>query len=161
MKTITFFLTFLAFTFFLIGAVLAVDSEIRAAEEINWQVISSGGDEASADNLFLNGTIGQTAVGHSSSETNNLYHGFWQHLCMPGEADGLSDINILDIVYIINYKYKEGPAPVPYELCSGDAFCEDCIVNILDVVYLINYKYKESLPPCTCDEWVASCGPLQ
>jgi hypothetical protein len=31
--------------------------------------------------------------------------------CEPGEADGVSPTNILDIVYLINYKYKSGPIP--------------------------------------------------
>ena len=48
-------------------------------------------------------------------------------------------INILDIVYLINYKYKEGPAPDPLE--SADVN-RDNELNILDIVYLINYLYK-------------------
>jgi len=63
-----------------------------------------------------------------------------------GDANGDDDINILDIVYIINHKYKEGPEPFPYE--AGNADCE-MPVNILDIVYLINYKYKSGPPPCS------------
>ncbi len=61
-----------------------------------------------------------------------------------GDVDGLEGINILDIVFLINYKYKNGPAPDP--LIAGDV---DGIspVNILDVVYLINYKYKDGPDP--------------
>ncbi len=76
--------------------------------------------------------------------------------CEPGEADGKPLINILDIVYLINYKYKGGAAPVPYALCSGDAN-GDCLVNILDVVYLINYKYKSGPAPITCGNFIANC----
>ena len=140
------------------------------AEEINWQVVSGGGTEGADTEYILNGTIGQTATGVSNHETEALHHGFWQYLpyfpnycdeCEPGEADGASPINILDIVYLINYKYKEGPAPTPYELCNGDAVC-DCVVNILDVVHLINYKYKDGPPPCSCEEWGIECGlPLR
>ncbi|MCP4706436.1 MAG: CRTAC1 family protein, partial [candidate division Zixibacteria bacterium] len=32
-----------------------------------------------------------------------------------GDVDGTPDINILDIVFLINYKYKSGPAPDPLE----------------------------------------------
>ncbi|MCP4703884.1 MAG: hypothetical protein GY865_04680 [candidate division Zixibacteria bacterium] len=81
--------------------------------------------------------------------------------CEPGEVNGVPDINILDIVYLINYKYKGGPAPGPYELCSGDPNC-DCNVDILDIVLLINYKYKNGPPPCSCEEWITACGgPLR
>ena len=81
--------------------------------------------------------------------------------CEPGEADGKPLVNILDIVYLINYKYKLGPNPLPYELCSGDTNC-DCLMNILDIVYLINYKYKDGPHPCTCGNFIANCGgPLR
>ena len=79
--------------------------------------------------------------------------------CQPGECDGLAAINILDIVYLINYKYKNGSAPVPYTLCSGDADC-DCKIDILDIVYLINYKYKNGPAPCDCTTWTGICGSL-
>lgn len=59
--------------------------------------------------------------------------------CEPGQAvgPGLPNIDILNVVYLINYRYKGGPTPKPYSICNGDANC-DCTVNILDVVYLIN-----------------------
>ncbi|GEM_PF-2915421 len=77
--------------------------------------------------------------------------------CVPGEADGNAGINVLDIVYLINFKFKGGPPPVPYQVCSGDANC-NCEMNLLDIVFLVNYKFKGGLPPCTCDDWVANCG---
>ncbi len=76
--------------------------------------------------------------------------------CVPGETDNLPPINILDIVRLINYKYKGGPAPIPYALCSGDATC-NCVVDILDIVFLINYKYKNGPEPCTCANFIANC----
>ena len=80
--------------------------------------------------------------------------------CIPGDADGDGTHLILDVTYLINYLYKNGPAPVPYALCSGDADC-DCNVLILDVTYLINYLYKNGPPPCDCETWRSLCGPLQ
>jgi len=78
--------------------------------------------------------------------------------CEPGNCNGDGTINILDVTYLINYLYKGGPAPIPYALCSGDPNC-DCIVNILDVTYLINFLYKGGPPPCSCQDWLAACGP--
>ncbi len=66
-----------------------------------------------------------------------------------GDADGVPPVNILDIVYVINYKYKSGPAPDPLE--SADVN-HDFLVNILDIVYLINYKYKNGPDP-ECVAW--------
>ena len=144
-----------------------VKSPSRSGEEINWQVISSGGNKGTSTNYIVNGTLSQTATDEGSSTNFIIHHGYWQEFaatgpcdCEPGETDGLLLINILDIVYLINYKYKEGPAPIPYALCSGDTN-RDCVINILDIVLLINFKYKEGPAPYTCEEWMSECGPLQ
>jgi hypothetical protein len=65
-----------------------------------------------------------------------------------GDINGDTDINILDIVYLINYKYKSGPEPDNMAMadCNG---CDGGI-NILDIVYLINYKYKSGPEPACC-----------
>ncbi len=62
----------------------------------------------------------------------------------PGDVDLNRTIDILDIVYLIDYKYKGGPAPERPELADPN---NDCVINILDVVYLINYKYKGGPEP--------------
>ena len=64
-----------------------------------------------------------------------------------GDVDGDELVNILDIVYLINYKYKDGPEPLclPVVICA-DVNSDD-LVNILDIVYLINYKYKDGPEP--------------
>ncbi len=81
--------------------------------------------------------------------------------CEPGNANGYPGIDILDIVHIINYKYKGGSAPTPYALCSGDSNC-DCKINILDVIYVINNKYKFGPEPCSCNDFLDHCGePLR
>ncbi len=61
-----------------------------------------------------------------------------------GDANRDEGINILDIVYIINYKYKGGPPPEPLESADVDGVVN---INILDVVYLINFKYKSGPEP--------------
>ncbi len=63
-----------------------------------------------------------------------------------GDANGDEGIYILDVVYIINYKYKDGPPPEPLESADVDGSSN---INILDVVYLINFKYKSGPEP-TC-----------
>jgi len=56
--------------------------------------------------------------------------------------DGLLDLG--DVLYLVNYLYKAGPAPEP--LPAGDANC-DGVVNLGDVIYLINYLFKGGSPP--------------
>ncbi|MFC1524889.1 hypothetical protein ACFL5I_00710 [Planctomycetota bacterium] len=62
---------------------------------------------------------------------------------LPGDVNADGAVNILDIVYIINLKYKGGPMPTGHH---GNVN-EDDSVNILDIVYLINYKYKGGPDP--------------
>jgi hypothetical protein len=135
-------------------------------EEINWQVISSGGDiEGTSPNFILSGTAGQTAVGGGNSTNYGLGHGFWQVSggpsecdCIPGDANGDGQVNVGDAVYLIAYVFKGGPPPTPYPICSGDANC-DCQCNVGDAVYIISYVFKSGPAPCDCLTWLSICGP--
>jgi hypothetical protein len=62
----------------------------------------------------------------------------------PGDVTGDGVINLGDMVYLITYVYKSGPAPNP--LLAGDATC-DGEVNLGDVVYLITYLYRGGPAP--------------
>lgn len=57
-----------------------------------------------------------------------------------GNIDGVAGINILDVVFLINYIYKAGLAPDKLILADADGVTP---INILDVVYLINFIYKD------------------
>ncbi|MCK4224297.1 MAG: M20/M25/M40 family metallo-hydrolase [candidate division Zixibacteria bacterium] len=61
-----------------------------------------------------------------------------------GDASGDGLIDLGDVVYLVNYLYKTGPAPEPLQ--AGDANC-DIVVDLGDVIYLINYLFKGGLPP--------------
>ncbi len=142
-------------------------ADSKSGEEINWQVISSGGTDGASTNFQLDGTVAQTAVGVGSSTNFGLNHGYWQDFdttssgpcdCEPGEVNADATINIFDITYIIGYLYLGGPAPVPYALCNGDPNC-DCTCNIFDITYLIGFLYLDGPPPCSCADWLTACGP--
>jgi predicted house-cleaning NTP pyrophosphatase (Maf/HAM1 superfamily) len=62
-----------------------------------------------------------------------------------GDANGDRMINIADVVYLINFLFIDGPAPVPIQ--AGDVNCNDYI-TAADVVYLINYLFIGGPPPC-------------
>jgi hypothetical protein len=64
--------------------------------------------------------------------------------CGDVNKDGV--INSADVVYLINYLFKDGPAPVPLE--AGDVNLDE-IINSADVVYLINYLFKGGPAPCS------------
>jgi len=62
-----------------------------------------------------------------------------------GDINGDDLINLLDITYLINFLYNDGPFPVP-TLEAGD-INGDGDVNILDITYLINYLYNDGPAP--------------
>ncbi|TFH65063.1 MAG: hypothetical protein E4G91_03815 [Candidatus Zixiibacteriota bacterium] len=66
-----------------------------------------------------------------------------------GDADGSSNVDISDAVYLIAYIFSGGTAPNPLGL--GDATCDN-IVDISDVVYLIAYIFSGGLAPCAACE---------
>ncbi len=61
-----------------------------------------------------------------------------------GDANGDGIIDLEDVLLLINYLYKGGPAPEP--LGAGDANC-DGTIDLADILYLINYLYKEGPAP--------------
>ncbi|UCB52877.1 MAG: hypothetical protein JSV10_01945 [Candidatus Zixiibacteriota bacterium] len=63
----------------------------------------------------------------------------------PGDANGDEIVNVGDVVYLVDYLYRDGPAPDP--LAAGDVDC-DGVLNVGDVVYLVNYLYKGGPAPC-------------
>ncbi|MCJ7457675.1 MAG: right-handed parallel beta-helix repeat-containing protein [candidate division Zixibacteria bacterium] len=91
----------------------------------------------------------------SSGDNNNCQ--FVYNWADDGEAEGCthscllcgdviqdSNINVTDVVYLVNYLFKGGPAPLcppsPYLDCA-DANGDET-VSVADVIYLINYLFK-------------------
>jgi len=64
---------------------------------------------------------------------------------LRGDTNKDGNISLSDIVYLINYLFKFGPAPDPIQ--SGNANC-DGKVSLSDIVYLINYLFKFGPAPC-------------
>jgi hypothetical protein len=125
-------------------------SSPQTGEQINWDVISSGGGPMTSTNFMLDGTIGQTVAGPSSSTNFVLNSGYWQNFgtgpsYVCGDADGDGQVIISDAVYLINYIFAGGPAPDP--LVSGDVDC-DGVPIISDAVYIVNYIFAGGPAPC-------------
>ncbi|HDL03873.1 MAG TPA: hypothetical protein ENH25_07055 [candidate division Zixibacteria bacterium] len=60
-----------------------------------------------------------------------------EYVC--GDADGSGSINILDVVFIINYLYKGGQQPADTIAADVDGSGS---INILDISGIINYLYR-------------------
>jgi len=126
----------------------------HAGELIKWQVIAGGGGKATSTSYIISATVGQTAVGLGTSTTYKVNQGYWQNFsttscCLKGgDANNDTKVNVGDAVYMINYVFKAGPAPVCKD--QGDAN-HDCKLNVGDAVYLINYVFKAGpTPQCGC-----------
>lgn len=62
-----------------------------------------------------------------------------------GDITGNGNVDIGDAVYLVNFIFKGGPAPDPFE--TADVNC-DGRVNIGDAVYYIHYIFRGGPPPC-------------
>jgi hypothetical protein len=85
-----------------VSLLLGESTAPAGGEEIDWQVISSGGTEGTSENFQMTGTAGQTAVGFADSTNFGVSQGYWfssvfapQFTC--GDADGSDIVNISDI----------------------------------------------------------------
>ena len=75
-----------------------------------------------------------------------------------GDCNCDSSVDVGDVVCLINYLYKSGPAPC---VCMEADVTGDGYIDIGDVVYLINYLYKNGPKPLigcasNCSKVVAS-----
>ncbi|MCK4224735.1 MAG: choice-of-anchor J domain-containing protein [candidate division Zixibacteria bacterium] len=91
------------------------------------------------DTIFLE-ALTVTAQDYCNADTLSFM--VRTYLCGDVNADAVIDIG--DVVYVVNYLYKNGPDPDPLE--AGDANC-DGIIDLGDVVYLINYLFKGGPEP--------------
>jgi hypothetical protein len=139
-------------------------AEPATGEQINWQVISSGGTEGASTNFMLKGTLGQTAVGFGSSASYGLSHGFWQefggggatccnHDGIRGDADGSGSINVGDPTFLTDYIFFGGDPPPCQDpdgtYPEGDADASGSI-NVGDPTYLTDYIFFGGPDPLPC-----------
>ncbi len=78
--------------------------------------------------------------------TTTREFGLWVEPVMNGDADCNKKIDVIDIVDLIKYKFKDGPPPV-FMPEGCDTQC-DHGCDVLDILGLINYKFKDGPYPC-------------
>lgn len=65
---------------------------------------------------------------------------------VPGDANLDLEINLADLMRVIKYSFKCGPAPLPL-FQSGNFNC-DAAVNSTVIIQSVNYLVKGRPPPC-------------
>ena len=129
------------------------NAEPATGEQINRQVISSGGTEGASTSYRLAGTVSQTAVGSGSSVDFGLSHGFWGGGCcfLRGDVDhsGVLPVDIADLVYLVDYMFNQGPAPDCFDEGDIDGSGVEPI-DIADLVYLVDFMFNGGPMPPPC-----------
>ncbi|MDH3891406.1 MAG: hypothetical protein OEV49_10010 [candidate division Zixibacteria bacterium] len=134
----------------------------RAGEEINWQVLAAGGNLSTMGTMMLGSTVGQTVAGQSTMGSLTLNSGFQQNFesggsgtcCIPpmrGDVnyDANELIDISDLLYLIDFMFTGGLAPVCHEEADINGDGAE-LLDISDLVHLIDYMFTGGAPPADC-----------
>ena len=68
----------------------------------------------------------------------------------PGDANGDGLNSLVDIIYFVNYLFKNGSEPVDKQMMDVNL---DCTLNISDLIFLVNFVFKAGPKPLP-----SSCG---
>jgi hypothetical protein len=105
-------------------------------------LVGISGVDCSATPYLKNNAPPEHAVADSTGVVFDYAYIIWE---MSGDANNDAVVNVGDAIYIINYVFKGGPAPVSRK--EADCNC-DAAVNIGDAIMIVNYVFKGGPPPC-------------
>jgi len=67
-------------------------------------------------------------------------------ITLTGDVNLNGSITSADIIYLVNFTFKGGPAPQPLE-ASGDINCSGSVTSA-DIIGLVNFTFKGGVAPC-------------
>jgi len=126
------------------GALLCTFDGVMAYDNFGFSVSGAGDVDNDGYDEVIVGAPGNDAGGEDAGRAYVFGCDVYAAL-LCGEATGDEIVNLGDVLHLISYLYKAGPAPDP--LCIGDVSC-DGVVNLGDVLYMISYLYKGGPRPC-------------
>lgn len=137
-------------------------SDSRAGEQINWQVLATGGGMSTMGSMMLSSTIGQTVAGRSTMGSLTLNSGFQQNFATGGSGtccippmrgdinyDGAELLDISDLLYLIDFMFTGGPAAVCHEEADVNGDGAE-LLDISDLIYLVDYMFRSGPEPPAC-----------
>ncbi len=130
--------------FNLAGGVAA--NNIAVWDGHTWSALGSGvNDRVTSLTVYDNKLIAGGWFTRAGSRVSNYLATWTKPMYDCGDANGSGEINLVDIVYVVNWLFAGGPAPV--DEVAGD-YNGDGRPNIADAVYLINYIFRSGPAPC-------------
>ncbi len=118
-------------------------------------IVPSGNARDNVENIALQGyagTLNKCSVCHGITPTGAGPHGIYASQCCVGirgniDNDPLNGIDIADLVYLVEYSFSGGPAPV----CTEEADVNgDGGLDIADIIYLVEYMFAQGPAPVSC-----------
>ena len=90
--------------------------------------------------LFATDAEGQLSTGQTIAFSYSIAPAY-----VVGDANESGTITAADIIYLVNYAFKDGPAPLPVWQ-AGDVNATGTI-TAADIIYLVNFIFKGGPPP--------------
>lgn len=132
---------------------------------VDWYVIGCGGGNSHSQSYSVDGAIGQPITGRSFSASYAIEGGFWVGagpsgcVYLPGNANGVSPFNGIDVTFSVNYLKGLGPAPPDTCDCvthgrilaAADAN-GNCQYNGIDISYSVNFLKGVGPGPLGCPD---------
>ncbi|MFH1686172.1 MAG: hypothetical protein ABIE70_01465 [bacterium] len=115
------------------------DQEGTAPEAIKYRVNSSGFPLGTYIDTFFIYADGATNSPRPVKATMHVFRYY-------GDCDWNGEINIVDLVYLVNYMFNEGPAPMPW-YTIGSMDCNP-VVTIVDLIWLVDWMFNGGPKPC-------------
>jgi hypothetical protein len=88
--------------------------------------------------------ISRDSQGNFSPHSSFIHIDVADYIC--GDADNNGEVDILDILLLIDYKFKGGPPPLYFNSSDVNS---DGIIDIIDLLNFIDFKFLEG-PPLYC-----------
>lgn len=111
----------------------------------NWDAHSTGTSVMFRAVDFADGQTA-TVVGPDGTILSSTGLGACPVVIVPGDANQSGQITSADVIYMVNFTFKSGPAPLPIAE-AGDVNCDHTLTSA-DIIRLVNYVFKSGVEPC-------------